>query len=271
MSPYKSQRPAVRSRVCSFPLSSYNTYETNDIQTQKMKEQIASMRKHILFIEEQVAVKDDPKTSQDIQAELHCATKDGHVYHSAVQLIPVSRAVDNGYEFQFVKPADVPGLSHDGWEVWTPQTTSDETSDEISHEIADEISDETSDDAHEMTVQACSCQPTPYRIRYGDVTYLRPENCLIGWGDWDRYSPGQIVEWHEDSKDWHAPIKSPFSTGSAVNLFKLLNEQSRGKLTLREAVDFYREHVVQEDFKEFEECHFCAGDRVGFEKVLFRV
>ena len=268
MSSYKSQRPTFRSPVCSSSLSSYDTYDTNDIQTERMREQIAAVKKHMDFLEEPVdAVKNDPKTTQDIQPESHCTTEEGHVCHSAVELIPVSRAINNGYEYQFVKPTDVPGLSHDGWEVWTPQTTSDGTSDEIS----DETSDETSDDAHDMTAQRCSCQPAPYRIRYGDVTYLRPERCLIGWGDWDRYSPAQIVEWHEDSQDWHAPTEGLFSTGSAVDLFQVLNEQSRGKLTLREAVNFYREHVVQEDFKEFEECDFCARDRVGSGKVLFRV
>ena len=237
-----------------------------------MRDQIAAVKKHIDFIEEPViTVKNDPKSSQDVQREPPFATQEGHVYQSAVELIPMQRAIEGLYEYQFAKPADVPGLSHDGWEVWTPQATSDETS----RDSSGDSSDDSSNDKHDMMADSCSCQPAPYRIRYGDVAYLRPERVLHGWGDWDVYHPGQIVEAHEDSRDWHAPIKGPFATtlgnGSALDLFKVVNEQSRGCLTLKEAVDLYREHVVREDFEEFEECHFCAGNRAGSGKVLFKV
>ncbi|KAH7198827.1 uncharacterized protein B0J16DRAFT_367850 [Fusarium flagelliforme] len=34
---------------------------------------------------------------------------------------------------------------------------------------------DSNEDTHHMTVDRCSCQPASYRIRYGDVMYLRPE------------------------------------------------------------------------------------------------
>lgn len=138
-----------------------------------MREQIASVKKHIEFIDEPVVtVKDDPKTSQDIQPESPCATQEGHVYHSAVELIPMQRTNESLHEYQFAKPADIQRLSHDGWKVWTSQATPDETS--------GDISDDFSNNAHHMMAETCSCQPAPCRIRYRDVAYLRPERCLPG-------------------------------------------------------------------------------------------
>ncbi|KAH7175065.1 uncharacterized protein B0J16DRAFT_375770 [Fusarium flagelliforme] len=252
----RSQRPAARSPA------------------QRIRDQVASVTKHISFIDEPVVdvaptetIEDDP-TSQDIQPESPCITREDYVCHSSVELVPIQRFVHKHYEYQFVKPWDVAGMSNDGWEVWTPNTTSDESSDSTSD----------NDDAHDMTAVGCSCQPAAYRIRYRDVMYLRPDRCVSGWGDWNTYRPDQIVEGHEDTRDWHAPTKGPFMTilqdgtgRSAFDLFKVVNEQSRGLPTLREAVKFYQEQVQQEDWQEVEECDFCSGDRAGSGNVLFRV
>lgn len=40
-----------------------------------------------------------------------------------------------------------------------------------------------------------------------NYTSLLPEALRSGLGDWDTYRPGQIVEDHENSKNWHAPTK----------------------------------------------------------------
>ncbi|KAJ4129062.1 hypothetical protein NW768_007593 [Fusarium equiseti] len=279
-----SQRPAVRSAVARMKeqirsMKNHIAFEQlvaneafakpdEGASVARMKEQISSMKKHIAFVEQPVGnaavAKPDEDASKALSEENNQTRAPTTNWESSASLesskrVPMQCIMKNQYEYQFVKPSDVAQFANDGWEVWSPKTTSSVESDD-------------NDNDHNMPAESCTCESRRDRIRYGDVMHLRPERCVPGWGDWDTYRLGQIVEAHQDSKNWHAPSKLPLITphrgGIQIDLVALAIDQTRGGLTLREAIDLYQEHAEQE---EFEECDFCAREGAGSAKVLFKI